>query len=152
VEMLSAELVHRPEIRAFMELRVGLRLTALPPDPDYFLVGGTVAHPSADGEAGTNHFVAPGVVPKIAAVAAEFRKATGMPLRVNDSSLQWGGVFDIEGGWARPHYNHRDGTDIDIAVLSYGGTDGRPRTGDGRPDLRSFVFGPPSSVPRLPSP
>src|SRR5437588_215672 len=90
------------------------------PNPDYFLFGGTRAHPSEDGDAGTSHFVAPNVLPKLAAVAAEFHKSTGMPLRVNDSSLPWGGVFDIAGGWARPHYNHRDGTDVDIAIFKYG--------------------------------
>jgi hypothetical protein len=120
VETLFAELAHRPEIRAFIELRVGLLLVPLPPNPDYFLVGGTAAHPSEDGDAGTSHFVAPGVVPKIAAVAAEFRAATGYPLGVNDSSLPWGGVFDIGGGWERPHYNHRDGTDLDLGIFTYG--------------------------------
>ena len=119
VETLSAELVHAPDLRGFVELRVGLSLLALPPNPDTFLVGGTLAHPSLDNDAGTSHFVAADVLAELAAVAAEFRKATGMPLRVNDSSLPWGGVFDIDGGWERPHYNHRDGTDVDLAVFGY---------------------------------
>jgi hypothetical protein len=127
VETLAATLERRQEIRAFLELRVGLALVALPPSPEYFLVGGTPAHPSPDGEAGSSHFVAPDVLPKITAAAAEFRAATGFPLRINDASLAWGGVFDIDGAWERPHYNHRDGTDIDLGIFTYG-EEGRPLT------------------------
>jgi hypothetical protein len=149
VETLSAELAHDPETRAFVELRVGLPLVALPPNPDYFLVGGTLAHPSADNDAGTSHFVAAAVLPKLAAAAAEFRRATGLPLRVNDSSLPWGGLFDIDGGWERPHYNHRDGTDIDLAVFGYPGA-GTRMVGPA-PDLlfRAPVSGP-LAAPLLP--
>jgi hypothetical protein len=151
VETLSAELAHDPETRAFIELRVGLPLVALPPNPDYYLVGGTPSHPSLDNDPGTSHFVTAAVLAKLAAVAAEFRRATGLPLRVNDSSLPWGGVFDIDGGWERPHYNHRDGTDIDLAVFGYAGSAARSSAPRGSPPpallFRAPVFGPPEFPP-----
>ena len=36
-------------------------------------------------------------------------------IRLNDMSLQRGGLFDIAGTWAPSHYRHRFGTDADIS-------------------------------------
>lgn len=39
---------------------------------------------------------------------------TPEPIRVNDMSLPWGGLFDIGGNWQPPHSGHRCGTVSDI--------------------------------------
>jgi hypothetical protein len=44
------------------------------------------------------------------------RKYTVTPpvLHVNDASLEWGGKFDLSGGWTGPHVEHRHGTVVDV--------------------------------------
>jgi hypothetical protein len=39
---------------------------------------------------------------------------------LNDASLIWGGRYDINGNWDRPHAGHRDGTEIDISFSRAG--------------------------------
>lgn len=39
---------------------------------------------------------------------------TREPIRVNDMSLPWGGLYDIGGNWQPPHNGHRCGTVSDI--------------------------------------
>lgn len=39
---------------------------------------------------------------------------TPEPIRVNDMSLPWGGLYDIGGNWQPPHSGHRCGTVSDI--------------------------------------
>ena len=41
---------------------------------------------------------------------------TSPRLCINDISLPFGGLFDINGNWRRPHGSHRMGVDIDIAT------------------------------------
>ena len=36
------------------------------------------------------------------------------PLAYNDMSLPTGGLFDISGGWSKPHVSHRLGNDADL--------------------------------------
>jgi len=38
----------------------------------------------------------------------------GNPLAYNDMSLVTGGLFDISGGWSKPHVSHRFGNDADL--------------------------------------
>jgi len=38
----------------------------------------------------------------------------GIKLRVNDMSLKFGGVLDVNNNWRQPHKTHRKGTNADI--------------------------------------
>jgi hypothetical protein len=35
-------------------------------------------------------------------------------MRINDVSLPYGGLFDVNGDWRDPHVSHRSGKDVDI--------------------------------------
>lgn len=37
-------------------------------------------------------------------------------LRINDLSLEWGGIFDIDNEWTDPHFEHRIGKQADIGM------------------------------------
>lgn len=39
-------------------------------------------------------------------------------MRLNDMSLEFGGLFDISGQWRTPHNSHRTGRDVDIENIS----------------------------------
>ena len=39
-------------------------------------------------------------------------------LHLNDASLVWGGLFDLDADWEEPHEEHRRGTVIDIRANS----------------------------------
>lgn len=41
----------------------------------------------------------------------------GEKLSLNDMSLPWGGLFDLNANWQPPHFWHRFGTDVDIRVI-----------------------------------
>jgi len=43
---------------------------------------------------------------------------TSGEMRLNDMSLEWGGLFDISGQWRTPHNSHRTGRDVDIENIS----------------------------------
>ncbi len=98
------------------------------------LIGKTAKH-----KQGTNHYVASASIAQVlmsittrwraywdalpAAEKAEYPKTAKdedgnlVPrntLMINDCSLEWGGLFDIEGQWIPSHYTHRDGNDTDI--------------------------------------
>lgn len=46
------------------------------------------------------------------------RVQPGQPMRINDISLERGGMFDIQADWNPPHDSHRSGTDVDIENLA----------------------------------
>lgn len=39
---------------------------------------------------------------------------------LNDASLNWGGVYDIQNNWSNPHMGHRLGEEIDISFVRAG--------------------------------
>lgn len=39
-------------------------------------------------------------------------------IAITDASLPWGGMFDINGDWTRPHQRHRTGQDVDVRWAS----------------------------------
>lgn len=45
----------------------------------------------------------------------EFASAGWGTVALNDASLYWGGVYDIDGSWGAPHRGHREGREIDIS-------------------------------------
>lgn len=44
------------------------------------------------------------------------------PLYINDASLPWGGVFDLDGTWIGPHRKHEFGKDVDIRANNQEGS------------------------------
>lgn len=46
---------------------------------------------------------------------------------LNDASLIWGGVYDINGNWRNPHRGHRTGEEIDISFTRAGNIVSRER-------------------------
>jgi hypothetical protein len=87
-------------------------LVALPPDsavpPRYVLVGSTSTHPS-------NHFFTTEALEALDDIVALLHSAGWGVVGVNDASLSWGGRFDISGGWAGSHYDHRQGEEVDLS-------------------------------------
>jgi hypothetical protein len=77
----------------------------------YFLTGNTspqgMRHPD-------NHHARPSTIVIMQKIALLFFQATNARLGVNDMSIEWGGIFDIDGNWSPPHCTHRDGVDADI--------------------------------------
>jgi len=46
----------------------------------------------------------------------------GEIIYINDMSLPYGGLFDIQGNWRPPHDTHRTGRNADISGRGPGGT------------------------------
>jgi len=94
-----------PIILAWIE-----RLSKLPEGlnlPYMVIRGGADTHP--EGTYGTQK-----TLTRLQAIAGKYFKKTGRKLSVNDLSLPWGGLFDIQNDWGPPHQTHRFGTDADI--------------------------------------
>lgn len=93
------------------------RLAKLPEVTDLPYVvarGGTDTHP--EGTYGTQNTLA-----RLQVIAGKYFKKTGRKLSINDLSLLWGGLFDINNDWSPPHQTHRFGTDADINRVDGGG-------------------------------
>lgn len=76
----------------------------------YTLVGETTTHP------GSHYFSKAGVQ----ALQELIRMFQGSALNwgqmgINDSSLVWGGRFDIAGAWGGSHHEHREGDEVDVS-------------------------------------
>jgi hypothetical protein len=89
-------------------LTVKLDLTPLPPGSSYSVVrGGTAFHP--DGTYGT-----PSLVATVQVLANRYQHNSMQTLSINDMSLEWGGIFDLNGDWGPPHVLHQTGQSVDI--------------------------------------
>lgn len=82
-------------------------LTLLLPGAHYELIGATTAHP-------TNHYGTPGFVSALQQLADSLYAKHGAKLEFNEMSLEFGGVFDLQQQWDRPHAEHRLGTNCDM--------------------------------------
>ncbi|HOJ86279.1 MAG TPA: hypothetical protein PK103_06165 [Elusimicrobiales bacterium] len=76
---------------------------------NYVLWGETETHPY-------NHFGTKKLVDTIVEIANEYKSyfPDSQPLYINDMSLPWGGLFDINNDWKSPHKLHRCGNQVDI--------------------------------------
>ncbi len=104
--------------------RVG-NLELLGASNNYVLSGGTCNHygPRTDNSyikcrtPDNNHWIQTSAKIDLDSACATFRadpnNISGL-MRLNDISLPYGGLFDINGGWSNPHVSHRIGNDIDI--------------------------------------
>lgn len=61
-----------------------------------------------------NHYFSPAAMVAIINLAHGYRKKFGALLKINDSSLIKGGLFDISGNWMPSHKGHRRGIVVDI--------------------------------------
>lgn len=65
-----------------------------------------------------NHFALPNTIAKVTAIAHDFTlKFPDQPILVNDISLPWGGLFDIDANWESSpngHNTHRCGEQVDF--------------------------------------
>jgi len=83
-------------------------LISLPPGTNYSLVGQTANH-------GDNHYGNATMNATLVNLANAYVAVfPGNPLAYNDMSLVTGGLFDISGGWSKPHVSHRFGNDADL--------------------------------------
>jgi len=73
----------------------------------FFLVGSTTSHPS-------NHYAKPGLNGVVYNFAELYNDRWGLKLALNDSSLVWGGIFDLSNNWGPRHYEHNIGENQDI--------------------------------------
>jgi len=82
------------------------------------VIGSTTNHTS-------NHYLTSAASMKLWRLAADFYNyqvlngvMTPTLLHLNDASLKWGGVFDLDADWDEPHAEHRRGTVIDVRANS----------------------------------
>lgn len=83
-------------------------LISLPAGANYSLVGQTANH-------GDNHYGNATMNATLVNLANSYVAVfPNNPLAYNDMSLVTGGLFDISGGWSKPHVSHRLGNDADL--------------------------------------
>ena len=99
-------------------------LVALGPGGSITLVGMDDVHPQrwsgTPSMIAALHMLADSIQTEAAAIAAlpPVERPAVFPdqLGVNDMSLPWGGLFDLDATWHHPHNEHRRGTNADVAV------------------------------------
>ena len=89
-------------------------LEALAQSASDTLIGQNSAHP-------LNHFGVPAMNSRLNALADSFYATYTDTLYFNDMSLSYGGLFDADSNWAKPHAEHRLGRDADLRTNNYGG-------------------------------
>lgn len=82
-------------------------LEALSGSQSLILIGATSKHPD-------NHYGTTAMNTKLHSLADKFFAKFNVPIAVNDMSLVWGGLFDIDGAWGGPHQTHREGRHADV--------------------------------------
>ncbi len=65
-----------------------------------------------------NHWATPATIANTTLMAADYFAANKAVLQINDMSLKWGGLFDIDADWLVPHKAHRQGTSVDVDRLA----------------------------------
>ncbi|MEX1136003.1 MAG: Ig-like domain-containing protein [Balneolales bacterium] len=98
-------------------------LIPFPEGSYYQLTGADEAHPQ-------NHFITnERARDHLITASAEFARAswnTSGSMRINDISIEWGGLFDLNQAWTngRGHNSHRTGKDVDLENLVNSGYNG----------------------------
>lgn len=86
-------------------------LQELPSDSTYKLTGTETNKKHLDNHYGTWY-----VNWNLRRIAIDYLDKTKTKIRINDMSLKWGGVFDIDGNWVEDeHRTHRKGLSADIS-------------------------------------
>ena len=95
---------------------------------DYKLIGDKPEHP-------INHFGTQELIADLQTIANQYVQLNpGVRIRINDISLEYGGLFDINKDWSPPHKSHRLGTNADISIWGVDENDksNRYQKGDNR--------------------
>lgn len=103
---------------------VEVKVEGLKPIPasTFFVFGPSSRHGTK------NHYLMPAAAEKLLLLAINYQSQGQFkimdpstntmvwpePFRVNDASLELGGLFDIYGDWTNPHKEHRRGTTVDL--------------------------------------
>lgn len=98
------------EIGSVTEKKISIKVPTLYPlgESDFFrLTGVTSGHSD-------NHYGTSSTVGRVTAAAQDYFEETGVAIGINDMSLIWGGLFDINSDWSTPHSKHRVGKSIDV--------------------------------------
>lgn len=82
-------------------------------DPKYDTTGAKPTHP-------VNHYGTPVHIATLRALADDFWYAFGKKLTFNDTSLEFGGLYDYKNTWAPPHKGHRRGQNTDVRTEGLG--------------------------------
>ncbi len=97
-----------PNVINTQRFMVGITgLTSLVTSSYYRLTGDNPWHPD-------NHWAMEDVIGSIQQMANNFYNENAATLGINDISLIYGGVFDLDQDWEEPHNLHRLGRSVDI--------------------------------------
>jgi hypothetical protein len=77
------------------------------------LVGATTDHK-------VNHYGTSDLRQSVKAIGEDYFVTENATLGINDMSLVWGGLFDIDHNWAFPHRLHQTGRSVDISHSTQG--------------------------------
>lgn len=106
---------------------VGVKVDGLKPIPPSGLyalyeVDGSVIGAVA-GEHPSNHYLTSDAANKLLIIAINYHHLYPKDpvIYVNDASLMWGGLFDLDADWDTPHEEHRRGSVVDIRANSKAG-------------------------------
>ncbi len=99
--------------------------------PNLLLFGGAGSYQltgANDKHQNNHYFCSQAAIDSLISVANQFSKAkwnTSGAMRLNDMSLEWGGLFDLDTLWSnkKGHNAHRIGKSVDIENLVYEQTD-----------------------------
>jgi murein endopeptidase len=125
--IVTASLAAASAIRDTVNLTVAvLGLELLPESQNYVRVGGTCEHHGLRDDTqyqncrdpDNNHWGTNRLVQAIQAIAYAYDSLhPGVRLRVNDMSLPFGGLFDVDGNWRPEHKEHRVGINADYSLV-----------------------------------
>jgi hypothetical protein len=105
---LTVYVAEKPDVTNTQRFMVGEEgLTSLVTSSYYRLTGDKPWHPD-------NHWAMEDVIGNIQRMASDFYNNNDATLGINDMSLIYGGVFDLDRDWEEPHNLHRLGRSIDI--------------------------------------
>ena len=117
-------------------------LTLLPSSTQLYVRIGAVAghNPGYSDAQDSNHWGTPTMVNKLTSLASTWKNeivasggcgGSSIPkLHINDISLELGGIYDYTNNWSGPHFDHREGMDVDIRSARQN-PDGVPRSWEG---------------------
>ncbi|OIR15830.1 hypothetical protein GALL_33310 [mine drainage metagenome] len=99
-------------------------LITIPASSKYALSDSNGVIGAVPGKHTDNHYLASGAITELKDLANIYTAINpGAILYLNDASLVWGGLFDVDvvnSPWSRPHAGHQKGTSIDIRAANSG--------------------------------
>jgi hypothetical protein len=115
------------EIKDSADLTVRVPDLYLLPESDYYVKYGTpyyaqFHHTPPSYSDDHTHWGKEELINAIYTIAWNYVLRGGEIIYVNDMSLPYGGLFDIQGNWRPPHKTHRTGRNADISGRGPGGT------------------------------